>query len=58
MRDALDVSLVLLDELLQLMPATPDAGYGREVAELFEEIGEIADQGRRAAAAMTGKGDG
>ena len=49
LRGALEVALTLLDELLELMPPEPDSGYALEIADVFQEIGEIAAKGARAA---------
>lgn len=57
-RDALEVALVLLNELLELMPLEPDCGYALEVAEVFQEIGDIAANGEQVARqAATGEED-
>lgn len=49
MRDAIDVALALLDELLELLPHDPRQDLTQDIAEIFREISEIAALGERAA---------
>jgi len=48
MRDAIDVALALLDELLELLPHDPRRDVTQDIAEVFHEISEIAAMGERA----------
>jgi hypothetical protein len=49
MRDAIDVALVLLDEMLELLPRDPRQDLTQDIAEIFREISEIAALGESAA---------
>jgi hypothetical protein len=49
MRDAIDVALALLDEVLQLVPREPPKAVAQDIADIFHEILEIAAIGENAA---------
>ncbi|WP_287173605.1 hypothetical protein [Mesorhizobium sp.] len=49
MRDAIDVALALLDEILELTPGEPEQAVASDIAEIFREISEIAARGESAA---------
>jgi hypothetical protein len=49
MRDAIDVALALLDEVLQLVPREPRQAVAQDIADIFHEISEIAALGENAA---------
>jgi hypothetical protein len=49
MRDAIDVALALLDELLELLPHDPRRDMTQDIADIFHEISEIAALGESAA---------
>lgn len=58
LRGAMEVALALLDELLEPMPAEPDGGYALEIADMFQEIGDIAAKGAYAARQTAFKEEG
>lgn len=49
MRDAIDVALALLDEVLHLVPREPPKAVAQDIADIFHEISEIAALGENAA---------
>lgn len=49
MRDAIDVALALLDEVLELVPGEPRRSVAQDIADIFHEISEIAALGENAA---------
>lgn len=49
MRDAIDVAMALLDEVLQLAPREPREAVAQDIADLFHEISEMAALGENAA---------